>query len=261
MEQALISAGLTKQQARAYIYIINHSPASPAAVAAHLKLTRTNAYKLAGKLAELGLIVRSNDQKKIAYSPSDPVALANLLAEARNKMIALEKATKQAIKIIRNQSIDNKVEANVYKGRAAIVELFKEQAERDATINSIHSRADIPVMGFITMNQIRHFSTGKRAWRHGLTPDAPGGVINPALDKHTNLLRTWLPHDAYTAPVEWSSSGNQLNLFIYADEPYAIRITDSNVADAFRQIWRNLDTYVRESKEYKKLPRYANRKV
>jgi predicted transcriptional regulator len=262
MEQALISAGLTPQQARAYLYIIDNFPSSPATIAAYLRLSRTNAYKLADKLVEMGLVNKEIINKKVAYIPNDPVALSGLVAEARNKMVALEKATKEAMRIIQSRkSAKDPTEAKVYQGRLALIELYKEQADRGAEVRSIHTRADIPIMGFTTMNQIRHLWSGKKGQRYGFTPDAPGAVNNPALDTHTNLHRTWLPRDSYTAPVEWSTCEDGLILYIYASEPYAIKISDKHVADAFRQLWQIMDYTMRQSRNYKDLPRYADRVI
>src|SRR5262249_30610915 len=149
MEQALISAGLSPQQAQAYLYILKQSPASPVDIATHLKLSRTNAYKLADKLVEIGLINKEEVSKKVVYVSNDPIALSGLVAEARNKMIALEKATKEAMRLIQSRrAAQNQVDAKVYKGRAALIELHREQARQDRDVYSLHTRADIPVMSY-----------------------------------------------------------------------------------------------------------------
>ena len=262
MEQALLNAGLSPQQAQAYIFVLDNFPATPADIATHLKLSRTNAYKLADKLVELGLVLKAEENNKIAYRPADPIALSGLVAEARTKMIALEKATKQAMKIIQHRlEADEHTDAKVYRGKAAIVELFQDQARKDLPLYFLSTAADLPVMSFLTMHQVRRLHGPSKNTRYGITPDVPGAVKSTKIDATTQLLRTWMPRNAYTSPVEWSTCGDDLYLFIYASEPYAIKISDKHVADAFRQIWQNLDAGLRESKEYQKLPRYADRTV
>lgn len=262
MEQALLNAGLTTLQAHAYMYIIESFPVSPARLAARLKLTRTNAYKLADKLIDMGLVAKSEENKKIVYTPTDPIALSSLVAEARTKMIALEKATREAMRIVKNRiTRDEHAEAKVYQGRDALIELFKEQAALDTDLYFISTPADLPVMGFDTMHQIRRYTGPARATRFGITPDIPGAVTSPKVDSTSRLIRTWLPRQSYTSPVEWSVCADELRLFVYADEPYIIKVTDKHVADAFRQLWHIIETDQRSSPEYKKLPRYANRTV
>jgi len=262
MEDILIQAGLSQQQAQVYLYIIDHFPASPGEIATALKLSRTNAYKVADKLVEQGLAKKEEENKKIVYLPTDPIALSSLVAETRNKMIALERATKEAMKIIKNRiAHDEHPTAQVYTGRSAIVELFKEQASLDKDLYFIATPADLPVMSFHTMHMLRNITGPSRAARYGLTPDIPGAVKDPAIDKQSRLVRTWLPRYVYESPVEWSVCDNELRMFIYADEPYAIKIADKHVADAFRQLWKLLDEQQRASSEYKKLPQYADRTV
>jgi predicted transcriptional regulator len=262
MEKALLNAGLSKHQAKAYIYIVDHFPVNPANIAMHLRLSRTNAYKLADKLVEMGLVAKTIQDKKIVYTPTDPIALSSLIADARTKMIALEKATKEAMRIVKDRIVnDGHTEAKVYRGRSAIVEMFRDQAAQDKDLYFVATPADLPVMSFQTMQQMRHITGPSRAIRYGMTPDVPGAVNNAAVDKTTCLTRTWMPRQAYTTPVEWSACGDELRLFVYASEPYAIQISDKHVADGFRQLWRLLDDSLRQSRDYKNLPRYADRTV
>ena len=92
MQDTLIQAGLTKHQAKIYLFLLEHGQAAPPEISKKLALTRSNAYKILDSLVELGLVSRTEIKKKFVYHAEDPIALANLLADERNRVISLEQS-------------------------------------------------------------------------------------------------------------------------------------------------------------------------
>ncbi|MGH7237008.1 MAG: TrmB family transcriptional regulator [Candidatus Saccharimonadales bacterium] len=263
MEYLLASAGLSQPQAKIYLYLLENGEAAPASIAKNTNLTRSNAYKVLERLEDLGLVRQTKPKKKVAYEPADPSALASIVAEERNRVIALEQGVAQAMQQLRNQyrkstgqtSLENKT------GTAAMIAAYQNQAETKQSIYFIKSRADIPFLGFETMDAIRKRPAKYKTQRFGICPDAPESPTNPAIDKSANLTRTWLPPDDYTAPVEWTVSGGELLIQIFDGDGSVITINNQQVADSFRQIWHLIDKNIHSNPNYKPTPPHAKRAV
>jgi|SRR5579862_1140692 len=263
MEDLLIKVGLTDLQARVYLYLLENGSTTPPQLVDKLKITRSNTYKVLDALDGFGLVSKAEVEKKLTYFPEDPIALSNLAAEERNRLIALEEHTKDAVTDLRRKFRNSSGQAVIKtkKGVAAVKAAYEEQAKLGLPLYFIKSRADIPTMGFDSMDHIRRLAKHLGLRRYGITPDSVEGPINPSIDKATNLTRTWMPEEEYTAPVEWSLAGDELNIIIFDKEPAAIKITNQQVAESFLQVWKLLDKNLRANPDYKNLPRKAKRKL
>ena len=262
-QEVLKQIGLNDQQIAAYIYLLDHGPTSPPDIAQKLKFTRSNAYKILDQLLEIGLVSRGEAGKKLAYKAEDPIALASIVAEERNRVLALEKNVKIALEQLRAkyQKSSNKSEVQTYVGSSALKLLYEHQARLRQPVYFVKTREDIPTMGFEAMDYIRRLPAKFNVPLFGITQDSPEGSANPELDRQTNLIRTWVPAEDYTAPVEWAVAGDELTIFNFSGQASAIRVKNQVVADAFRQLWHIMDIGLRAQPNYNKLPVKAKRRV
>lgn len=263
MEELLQQAGLTDMQAKSYLYLLKKGESTPPEVAKALNLTRSNAYKLLDKLVAIGLAKRSEVKNKFAYQAEDPIALSGLVANERNRLLALENGIKAAMHELRQTYEQNngQKEVRTYRSNPAIVGLYQAQAGLKQPIYFIKSRADIPVMGHETMDTLRRLPAEFGTEQYGITPDAPEATLNPALDRVSNLNRTWVFGDDYTAPVEWTVSGDDLMIITFDQEASAVHIRNKTIARAFKELWHLLNRSLRANQEYQKLPQQAQRKA
>jgi predicted transcriptional regulator len=263
MEDLLTQIGLTPLQAEAYLYLIRHGDSTPPALAKAAGMTRTNAYKVLESLEEMGLASKHDIQKKYVYRATDPSSLAALVAEKRNRVLALEQNIKTAMRELRSSYRKHSGETVIdhHSGEAAMLQAYRAQAENGEPVYFIKSRADIPFLGFEAMDTMRTLPAKHGVQRYGMTPDGEEGSANPAIDKRANLTRTWIPHEAYTAPVEWSVTGDTLYIHVFDQDGSVIEVRNSLVTDSFRQLWSLLDASVRQTPDYDNLPRRASRGV
>lgn len=263
MEQILINAGLTGLQAQTYIYLLEHGPSVPKALTNSLKISRTNAYKVLGSLEDLGLVNKTEVNKKLAFSPTDPSMLSSLVAEKRNTLIEMEqnidKAIQQLRKVYSKQTKDTLV--TTVTSKQAMLKAYEDQAKSGRPIYFYKSRTDIPFMGFENMDRIRRLQGKKALIRFGITPDSPEAALNKKIDDSANLKRTWIDDKSYTAPVEWSVSGDQLLIQVFDEKGTAIIIRNNLIANAFEQIWKLSDNAIKNSPDYKLKPLKAKRIV
>jgi len=256
--QNLIATGLSEQQASAYALLIEKGEIAPNDAAKKLKLTRTNAYKVLDKLVELGLAEKKDIHKKFTYFPSNPQALSNLVAEQRNIATYREEAVRSVLSelMAKYRSHTDQPDVKTISGREDVANAYRNQVLQKQPIFFLRSRMDIPTMGFETMHEIRTLPARLDLERHGITPDmGTGTTANSDPDKRSNLSRTWVKQEDYTAPVEWSVSGSNLLIVLFSDEPHAVIIDNPVIAESFRQMWQIMNTCLRAMPYYKDLPR------
>ncbi len=254
--QILTAAGLTSPQAAAYALLLETGSIQPADTAAKLKLTRSNAYKVLDKLVELGLAKKYEQNKKFVYTPDNPLALVELTYRERTKLVVREEAVKSIMDTLLTTYFGHTEQPAVQSvtGRQAVYELFARQADLKQQVYFIRSIADISSMTFDLMREIRARPAHNGQQRAGITPDAQADTP-VAGDKRSNLDRTWVRSEDYTAPVEWSVSGPNLLIILYGSEPHAISITNPMIAEAFRQVFTLLSSCLKAMPYYSSLPR------
>lgn len=264
MHDLLTEAGLTELQAAAYLFLLEHGDSTPPTLTKQLNITRTNSYKVLDSLQELGLAIKLEVRKKFVYRPADPAALASLVAHKRNNVIALEKHVNAAMQELRKtykKSSGGKTSSTITHGKKAMVAAYEQQARTQQPIYFIKARADIPFLGFEAMDNIRTLPAKNGTTRFGITPDGHESSAKPEIDQNSNLTRTWLDNEAYTAPVEWAVSGNQILIQVFSDAGRTIIIEDKQVAESFQQLWKVIDVSLRANPAYSQLPKRAARQV
>jgi predicted transcriptional regulator len=263
MEDLLTKAGLSDVQAGAYLYLLDHGEATPPLISKAINVTRTNAYKVLDQLEAFGLVERSEKNKKFMYRAADPTALASLVAEERNRVIALEQTVKEAMQQLRAKYRKSTETSQITSGhgQTSLIHAYEQQADQKQTIHFIKSRADIPFMGFEAMDRVRNLTKRTGSLRFGIVPDGAESPTNLDIDVRTNLTRTWIPQDQYTAPVEWTANDNELVIQVFEGDGRFIRIQDQTVAKAFQQIWEMVDVNIRANPKYVRYGPKSNRGV
>lgn len=263
MEETLIQAGLSRMQAKVYLHLLDKGASTPPEMAKMLKLTRSNAYKILDRLAELGLIRKEKAGKKFVYEAEDPALLAELVGEARNRAIAVEHATKAAMEVLRGRYAkqNSSLSTKKARGKDAVATLYEQQARLKKPIYYVKSHADVAYMGYETLDRLRRLPAALGSERYGITPDSAGAPASREIDKPTNLHRTWVDGEEYRSPVEWSTSGDELNIYVFDKETYALNIKSRVVAESFEELWKLLDKSLRLRPDYDELPKRAKREV
>jgi DNA-binding MarR family transcriptional regulator len=263
MQELLINAGLTKLQAQTYLYLLKNGPTLPSELNVKHTISRTNTYKVLESLEKLGLVTRKTKDKKVIYIAEDPIALTSLVAEKRNSVIALEKNISKAMQQLRKSYVRSRNGTKIHTsaGKEAIAKEYSKQAELKQPIYFLKTRADVPFMGFEVMNAIRVAQGKLSPNRYGITHDSTESPNEAGIDKKTNLTRTWVDEKDYTAPVEWSVSGDNLLIQVFDADGQTVTIQDGLIAESFRQIWLLLNKSLRDSNVYPLLPIHAKRKI
>lgn len=246
----LTAAGLTPQQADVYWLLIKEGSVSPPKVAKELSLTRSNAYKILDKLVTLGLAKKSKESKKTIYTAGNPMSLNSFVMEARNQVSAKEEALHSIMDDLLTMYYEKNEQPTIQtvSGQQAVFEAYKQQLDLNQSVYFVRSQADISSMGFNKMEDIRRLASNHGSLRFGIIPRLSNSQINQFGDKYSNLKRTWVNKEDYTAPVEWSVSGSMLLIVLFAKQPHAIVITNPIIAAAFKQLWQIMAANLNEPK-------------
>lgn len=246
----LVNVGLSIQQAEMYNLLIIEGSLPPPVAAKKLNLTRSNSYKLLDKLVELGLAIKQLSKNKTVYIPSNPINLTKLVMEARNKVSSQENAVNEIINELTEKyfATVEQPTVEIETGKNEVIRSYQQQIREGKSIYFIRSVADITSLGFEAMNSIRYEPSLNGQRRYGITPFTSDKNLNINGDKRTNLTRTWVERNDYSAPVEWSASGNSLLIVLFGEEPHSITINNPAVANAFIDLWKLIDKGLKTNK-------------
>jgi hypothetical protein len=238
--ESLQAVGLTAQQAEVYALLIEHGELKPTVVATKLQLSRTNAYKILDKLVELKLVKKAEQGKTLAYSPANPLALADLTSQYRAEATAREEAASTIMQTMLQKFYQHTdaPDAETAVGQKAVADLYRKQIALREELYFIRTTADIPSMGFDVMHELRVAPGQHGVKRNGILSVPENGITNPKQHERSNLDVIWLERGRYTAAVEWSATDSSLLIVMYGQEPQAILITNPLVGGAFMQLWQ-----------------------
>ncbi len=252
---SLVAIGLTPLQAEAYALLIELGAVKPSEAARRLQTTRTNAYKVLDKLVEFKVATKVKQNKTLVYSPANPLALASLTARYRAEAVAREEAVNGIMRGLLDAYYQHtdKPQVETATGRQEVAAAYRKQLNLREDVYFIHTKADVPTMGFDTMHEIRVTPSYHGLKRAGILAAPDKGPVNYENHKRSNLAPTWVDAKGYNAPVEWSVTKSSLLIVLYATEPHAILIVDPIVAAAFLQLYKLLSSLLQSQPAHLKL--------
>ena len=230
--------GLNKLQARGYLALIKGGATSPKDLAVTIQTTRTNAYSMLERLVDMGLVRKQSVGGKMRFAAENPAALERLIIQKRNESLAQETAVKQAMPSLLSYFYTHSERPGIrfFEGREGIKQIFDEILRTGKTVTLVRSPADVEFYDqkFYADLQAKRRKLGIETI--ALSPNVPSAIHDPAVDRFNRFTRTWLPKDAYTAPVEWNICGDKVAIISYGHEAVGTIIESAQIAESLRQI-------------------------
>jgi len=235
----LQKAGLTEPQAKAYLALIENGPLTPADLADKTGESRTNGYMIADKLAAYGLAVKT-DAKKVTYQATHPSNVA-LLAEKRRKAIVRnEQAVQSGLDSLITYFYEHSEQpgTRTLEGIDGIKQIYTDTLKTTQSIYLLRTTADIPSLGETFLDDYRYERAKRGIHTYALTPHSPEGQRHADSGEDEKLLfhRTWLPDQAYTAPVEIDIYDDKVAFIAFGGTQMATIIDSPLIAEAMRQV-------------------------
>jgi len=254
----LTAAGLSPTETKCYETLLTQTAWKPSQLAKAVNQTRTNCYKILDNLVGKGLASRVDDAKVLHYRAANPSRLFDLAlaerAEAEIKQKELELSAQQLM----SQYIKTHEQPGIrfYQGKANITLMLESQVKPGQSIHFINSLAGISYFSYEEMSRIRRLAVEAGIPRFALTPDnefVPKKYLEH--DEANLLTRTWMKQSDYNAPVEWGVADDTLYIISYGKDALGLTIQSTQIADAFKQIFKLIERGQKSQDWYSTLPR------
>ena len=251
--EILKKAGLSDAQAEIYNALLVNGAMTPTELAGVTSQSRENSYAIVKKLADLELVEQIKD-KKIKYRVLNPSNLEMLVEKRRKVMVKNEKFVKDSISSLLDIFYANNEMpgARTLEGIDGIKEVFKDTLRVKKDIYLLRTIADAVLSGPENGNYM-HSYREQRALAgihtYALTTVHPHSLkhAKTGRDMAVNYHRTWIPADAYTAPVEIDVYGDKVALLAFGETQMATIITSPVIAESMRQILKLMMDFYKKS--------------
>lgn len=243
----LVQIGLSKVQAKIYIYLIQNGQKTPAEIANNIKENRTTVYSAIEKLEKLGLISLKSRGKISAYIPNHPSALESI-AEKRLRLVSKQvKNLESNLPSLINyfNEYQNTPGATTFYGRDGIKAIYNKAIAAKAPYYFVRSRYD-EVANKEDLEDFKKARVDAGIEAESITPSEFTKNINDAeMKKNFLLTRTYLPPGEYDSPVEIDIFGDNVAFINYAKDGMSTLIESPEIADAMRQMFLFAQKYIR----------------
>ena len=232
-------AGLTESQAKAYLALIEHRDVTPAELAQYIGETRTNAYAIIDKLLQYGLISKKNAVNYGAkYNANHPSCLETLAENRRKALAKNEKQVKDNI----NSLIDYYYEHSekpgtvTLQGLDGIKSVYNDTLKSENTVYLVRTMHDDRIIGTEFLYAYVRKRADKGIDTYGIYTKSPRSIPYLADAKKLKIVPSFMPPNAYTAPVEINIYDDKVAFISYGDTQMATIIQSPPVAEAMKQL-------------------------
>lgn len=234
-EDILEEAGLSKNEAKAYIALLELGEASGGEIADKSKLHRTNAYDAIERLVEKGLVAYLVKNKIKYFRPADPENLLRLIREKENKIQAIIPQLKLA-----KQLTSKGDDVSIQTGITAIFNTLYDFLDGQSPIDVFGIPKNIVE---VIKGKISYFHE-ERIKKHILMRH----IYNHSAQDRIVYLNTLPYTEARYLPAKFDSQvatficGDVVVLFV-CTEPYtSIKIHNQELANAYKRYFELLYT-------------------
>lgn len=228
VQEILTEAGLSPNEAKIYIALLEHGESPITRIAEYTKLHRSNVYDSIKKLIEKGLTASIQKQKTVFYEAINPNALLRM---AEEKVLKIKTVLPSLL--LSQQISTQKGEAHLFEGVNAFTNLLYGFLPHNEPILAY----GIPkVTPELMKNKIPHFH------KERIKQQIPmKHIYNFDAQERINYLKT-LPYteakhlpENFDSQVSTNICGNQVVLTVWISPIISIQIINPLVAQAYKQ--------------------------
>jgi HTH-type transcriptional regulator, sugar sensing transcriptional regulator len=239
-EEILTDIGLSQNEAKVYLCLLNLGLSSITQIADNCKLHRANVYDSMKKLINKGLAAYLQKDNVTLYEASNPQSLLRIVKE---KEIKIRNILPQLM--LSKKFSEKKGEAHVYEGVNAFVRILYGFLEHNEPI-LIYG---IPKLAPNLMKtKIPHFHTEriklKLPMKHIYNHDAKSRI--KYLNKLPYSEAKYLP-SSFDSQVSTNICGDTVVLTLWSNTVISIQIKNKDLADSYKQyfklLWDNAKFY------------------
>jgi len=222
MEDILVGLGLTHNESKIYITLINQGTLNVGKLTSKSGIHRRSVYDALDRLIEKGIVgyIKVNNVK--SYSASNP---SNLLEILKKKEIEVNQILPELNEAYNRTK--SKKETVFYKGKEGIKHIFEDQiivGEEVLIIGGSSSK-----VYDILKYYLPHYERERLKNKIG---------VKIIFDSKTDLdiVRSEIKYVNYSlGPTAINIYGNKVAIIVWSESPYAILIDDSDVAESYKK--------------------------
>jgi len=227
-EDILVDIGLSPNEAKIYISLLNIGLSTATSISDDSKLHRANVYDSLKKLIEKGLVSHIKRDKTTLYEATNPQALLRLVKEKENKVISILPQL-----LLNRKLATTKGDAQIYEGVQAFTNIL---------YGFLKYKEEILVYGIpkiapeMMVTRIPHFHTErlklKISMKHIYNHDAGERIKD--LNKMPLTFARYLP-DKFDSQVSTNICGEEVVLTLWVKPIFSIRIKNKLIANSYKK--------------------------
>ncbi len=229
----LEEVGLTKNEVKVYLRLLQRGPAPAGKVAEKLDVHRPNVYDALEKLVARGLVTYVFQDEKKIFQAANPEALHAVLEEKQIQLKKLipELKTHAAL-------AETKARAHIFEGNAGIKAMTDDQLTVRTPIYSfgIPKNVSERMKSFVGIYHERRIR--QKQWQYHLYNENAQERI-AYLNTLSHTKAAFLPKE-YDSPATTNVYSDKVSFFIWADEPLGVMIQDERMAESYKKYFRLL---------------------
>ena len=224
--QELKEAGLTGNEIKVYMALLDLGPSQAGLISRKAGLHRRTVYDTADMLIKKGLIGYMLKNNRRVYQASDPKRILGLVKEKEDAVLHVINALQA-----KYLTVKEKEETNFYKGKEGLKTIFEDQ------LNS----KEILILGASksAYNMLKSYFK----WHDAARKQKKIKVRIISQDKSIRRIPLaeirYLP-EKYSSPVSINIYGDKTATILWASQPLAIVIKNKNIADGYRNYFELL---------------------
>ena len=229
-EEALEKAGLSKNEAKAYLALLEIGTTTAGRVAKKAQLHRANAYDSLRKLTEKGIASYSVKEGEHFYEAADPNFLVNLIEEKKSALNRIMPELMLAKRLAKHKG-----SAQIYEGVKSLTSILASFLSYKEPIYVFGAPKDAPSSMSAFLSQFHKERIKKKiVMKHICNTDYPAERI--ALLKKMPYTEVKLLAEKYDAPVSTLICKDEVILTLWTTNPLVnIHIKSAEIAEAYKR--------------------------
>lgn len=224
MQKELRDSGLTENESKVYLTLLELGPSNAGLIARRSGLHRRVTYDVTDRLIKKGLIGYIIKNGKRLFQASDPERIMEILKEKEEVLLDVLPNLKSLYK-----NTQEKEETNFYKGKRGLKTVFEDQINQGKEILVIGAS---PLAYEILQFYFKWYD--KRRVKKKIKSRIIFNQANRKLKISNSEIR-YLPHK-YSSPLAVNIYGDKVALILWSkDNPFAIVVRNREVSNGYRK--------------------------
>lgn len=231
-EKILTRAGLTRNEAKVYLTLLEHGSLLAGSIASRSGIHRRSVYDLLERLIEKGLVSYIVEQKRKKYEATNPARLLEMMKHA-------EEDVEKIMSVMQEKFIatKEKQETVFYKGKEGIKTILADQLETGKEILVLGASSQAQEIIKYYFHKYDDIRVKKRIQIRMIFNQSPPFKIPLATIRY-------LPNNTKTAINMY---GNKVAILLWEERPLGILINNKEIAESFRVYFEMLWGIARKS--------------